>query len=162
MSRRETPPLSAGSGGAGTLFGRATRDRGVSLDAAAAREHVLSEHADTVAAVGESADAVVEAWDAPTASDGAALADALESCLAESGTLDALPDVLAAAVDAAGGTLSAAPVAAPPYVAVTSRGPVLRATLDDGRLVVELRAFRLTDDSGYERRDGVAVEASVR
>ena len=134
----------------------------MTLDPEAARECVSTEHADVVAAVGACADAVVETWDAPTASDGAALADALESCLAASGALDSLPGVLAAAVRAAGGTLSAAPVAAPPYVAVTSRGPVLRATLDEGRLVVELRAFRLTDENRYARRDDVAVEASIR
>ncbi|MDH5019198.1 hypothetical protein [Halobacterium rubrum] len=134
----------------------------MTLDSDAARECVATEHADVVAAVGACADAVADSRDGLAAGDGTAVAAALESCLDKSGTLGALPGVLAAAVDAAGGTLSAEPVAAPPYVAVTSRGPVLRATLDDGRLVVELRAIRLTDDNGYERRDGVAVEASVR
>jgi len=123
---------------------------------------MASEHADVVAAVGACADAVADAWDSETTSDGAAIAATLESCLAESGTLDALPGVLASAVRAAGGSLPAEPVAGPPYVAVTSRGPVLRATLDDDRLVVELLAFRLTDENRYERREGVAIEASVR
>lgn len=134
----------------------------MTLDPEAARECVAAEHADVLAGVGACADAVADSWDDPTIDDGAALARALESCLAESGVLDALPGVLAAAVRAAGGTLSAEPVAAPPYVAVTSRGPVLRATLDGGRLVVELRAFRLTEETRYERRGGVAVQASVR
>lgn len=134
----------------------------MTLDPDAARECVATEHADVVAAVGACADAVSDSRDGLAGSDGTAVAAALESCLAESGTLDALPGVLAAAVDAAGGTLSAEPVAAPPYVAVTSRGPVLRATLDEGRLVVELRAFRLTDDNRYERTGGVTVEAALR
>jgi len=134
----------------------------VTLDPEAARECMASEHADVVAAVGACADAVADSWDGATTGDGAALAGTLEACLAESGTHDALPGVLAAAVRAAGGTLPAEPVAGPPYVAVTSRGPVLRATLDDRRLVVELRAFRLTDENRYARRDGVSVEASVR
>jgi len=134
----------------------------VTLDPEAARECVASEYADVVAGVGACADAVAGAWPAETTRDGSALAAALEACLAESGTLDALPGVLAAAVRAAGGALSAEPVAGPPYVAVTSRGPVLRATLADGRLVVELQAFRLTDENRYARRDGVVVEASVR
>jgi len=137
----------------------------VSLDAAAARERVLAEYADVVAAVGESADAVERAAEGGSGAgfeDGAVVADALRSALAERGVLGRLPGVLAAAVEAAGGALAAEPVAAPPYVAVTSRGPVLRATLDGGRLVVELRAFRLTDRNRYERRDGVAVDAAVR
>lgn len=134
----------------------------MTLDPEAARECVATEHANVVAGVGACADAVADTWAEPSTSDGTALAAALESCLAESETLDALPDVLATAVRAAGGTLSAEPVAGPPYVAVTSRGLVLRATLDEGRLVVELRAFRLTDGNRYERRDGVAVEAAVR
>jgi hypothetical protein len=134
----------------------------VTLDPVAASECVTTEHAAVVAGVGACADAVADSWDGPTTSDGTALAEALESCLAEAGVLDALPGVLAAAVEAAGGSLPAEPVAGPPYVAVTSRGPVLRATLDGGRLVVELRAFRLTDGNRYARSDGVAVEASVR
>lgn len=139
----------------------------MSLDAAAARECVLTDHAAVVAAVGASAAAVETTAHAADTErrhrfdDGSAVADALQSALAARGVLGQLPDVLAAAVDAAGGTLSAAPVAAPPYVAVTSRGPVLRATLDGGRLVVGLRVFRLTDGNRYERRGEVAVEASV-
>ena len=55
--------------------------------------------------------------------------------------LAAFPAVLRECVAAAGGQLRAEPVAAPPYVVVTSVGPVLRATLDEGRLVVTLRVF---------------------
>ena len=134
----------------------------MTLDPESARECVTAEHADVVAGVGACADTVADSWADPTADDGAAVAGALEACLAESGVLDALPHVLAAAVRAAGGSLPATPVAAPPYVAVTSRGPVLRATLDAGRLVVELRTFRLTDEHRYARRDEVTVAASVR
>ncbi|MCF2239616.1 MULTISPECIES: hypothetical protein [Halobacterium] len=130
----------------------------MAVDASAAREHVCTAHADVLAAVGAAADAV----DAAAASSGPQLGAALESRLTDRGVLASLPGVLAAAVAAAGGELPAEPVAAPPYVVVTGRGPVLRATLDAGRLVVELRVFALTDANRYERRDGVAVEASVR
>lgn len=126
---------------------------------------MLTEHADVVAAVGESADAVERAAQGDAGDcfeTGTALADAFESTLAERGVLSRLPGVLVAAVEAAGGALSAAPVAAPPYVTVTGRGPVLRATLDGGRLVVELQAFRLTNQHRYERRGDVAVDAVVR
>jgi len=134
----------------------------VTLDAAAARNCVTAEYADVVASVGACADDATQSWERNSTGDASALAADVRSRLEDSGTLAALPDVLAAAVDAAGGTLAAEPVAAPPYVAVTSRGPVLRATVEGGRLVVELRAFRLTDEHRYERRDDVAVEASVR
>jgi hypothetical protein len=62
--------------------------------------------------------------------------------------------VRAAAAAAAGGQLQAEPVAAPPYVAVTSVGPVLRATLPGGRLVVTVRVFAV--ERGSEGTDGAA------
>lgn len=133
-----------------------------SLDADAAREYVRSEHADVLDAVGACADAVAARWNGDRTADAAAVAGPLQSCLAESGALDALPGVLVGAVDAAGGELQASPVAAPPYVAVTSRGPVLRATLDGGRLVVTVAAFRVTGDGDYERAGGVSVAVEVR
>ena len=129
------------------------------LDPEAARDHVESEHADVVVAVETCADAVAESWDGNRTTDASAVADRLEACLGEHGVLEALTRVLAGAVDAAGGELRAEPVAAPPYVVVTSRGPLLRATLDGGRLVVRIGAFRVTDDGAYERSDaGVTVE----
>ncbi|MFB6072626.1 MAG: hypothetical protein ABEJ88_06635 [Halobacterium sp.] len=133
-----------------------------SLDAGAARERIEGEHGDVVAAVDACADAVAESWDGDAADDAAAVADPLEACLAERGVLDALPGVLADAVAAAGGELQASPVAAPPYVVVTSRGPVLRATTDDGRLVARIDAFRVTTGGGYERAPATAVAVSVR
>lgn len=123
----------------------------MTLDPEAARDCAANDHGDVLVGVGACADAVADSWDGATTDDGSLLADGLESCLAASGTLDALPGLLAAAVGAAGGRLSAEPVAAPPYVAVTSRGPVLRATLDGGRLVLTLAVFRVTDDNTYER-----------
>lgn len=134
----------------------------MTVDPDAARECVAAEHGDVLAAVAACADNVAESWATSTVDDGGSLADGLESCLTESGALEALPGVLAAAVRAAGATLRSEPVAAPPYVAVTSRGPVLRGTLDDGRLVVTLAVFRVTDDRRYERTDAdVDVRVSL-
>jgi hypothetical protein len=133
----------------------------VPLDADAARECVL-DHADVLDAVAASADAVAGDWPGARTRDASAVADPLAAELRERGVLAALPELLAAAVDAAGGALQADPVPAPPYVAVTSRGPVLRATLDEGRLVVTLAVFRVTDTGGYERVDGVEVAAEIR
>jgi hypothetical protein len=121
------------------------------LDSAAAREYVREERADVVAAVATCADAVADSWDRDWTDDASDVADRLEACLSENGVLGVLPGVLADAADAAGGELQAAPVAAPPYVVVTSRGPMLRATLDAGRLVVRFDVFRVTDDGRYER-----------
>lgn len=106
---------------------------------AAARARLLDAHADLVEAVCESADAVAAAAGAPT--DGEAIVRPLTAALRETGALERFPAALADAVDATGRSLPATPVAAPPYVVVTSRGPVLRATLSDGRLVVSIRAF---------------------
>ncbi|WP_336036149.1 hypothetical protein [Halobacterium yunchengense] len=131
------------------------------LDADAAREYVRTERGDVLDAVDACADAVAGRWASDSTADAAAVADPLEDCLAAAGVLDALPGVLVGAVDAAGGELRASPVPAPPYVAVTSRGPVLRATLEDGRLVVTLAAFRVTDDGRYER-DATDVTVGVR
>jgi hypothetical protein len=132
----------------------------VSLDAAAARQSVLDQSA-VLAAVAASADAVA---DRRTAEHGQEerVADALAAELRSRGVLADLPAVLTAAVDAAGGALQADPVAAPPYVAVASRGPVLRATLDGGRLVVTLGVFRVTAGGEYERIGGVEVTAEIQ
>ena len=114
-------------------------------DSAAVREAILAEHTPTVERVLACAEAVASTYEAPP-TDGRELAARLDRALSEAGVLPALPAVLVTAVDAAGGALPASPVAAPPYVVVTSRGPVLRATLPDRRLVVTLLAFEIERD----------------
>lgn len=148
----------------GTLLAaHGRRTRVPTLDADAAREYVRSEHAEVLTAVDACADAVADFWDESWTTDASEVVDRLRACLSENGVLDALPDVLAGAVAAAGGELSASPVAAPPYVVVTSRGPILRATLGDARLVVRFEAFRVTDDGRYERDSGdAAVTVALR
>ena len=106
-----------------------------------AREGVLESHRETVETVLRRADAVAESWDGESTADPTAVADPLRAELEAAGAWQRLPDVLADAVEATGDSLSAPPVADPPYVTATSRGPMLRATLGDGRLVVLLRAF---------------------
>ncbi|WP_435182040.1 hypothetical protein [Halorussus sp. AFM4] len=132
---------------------------------AAARECVLGSHRETVATVLRCADAVAESWDGESTADPAAVADPLRAELEAAGAWQRLPDVLADAVDATGESLPAPPVAAPPYVAATSRGPVLRATLSAGRLVVLLRAFeveRAPDRPPRYRRGPEAPVDAVR
>lgn len=119
----------------------------------AARERVLDAHAETVRTVRRCADAVTANWREKRVTDRDAVVSPLESQLHRKNVFEKLPPLLADAVDAAGYSLSAPPVAGPPYVAVASRGPILRATVADGRLVVTLAVFEIerADDVGYRR-----------
>lgn len=121
---------------------------GPDAPATRARDHVLESHGDVVAGVLAAADAVADDWS--TLADGRratperdAVVAPLRTVLDRSGVLDRLPQVLAGAVEAAGYRLSATPVAAPPYVAVTSTGPVLRGTVADGRIVLSIDCFEV-------------------
>lgn len=125
----------------------------MALDPDAARDHLLTERRDTVVRTLDCATAVAAGWDDGatidrTTTDRAAVVPPLRAALDRAGVLERLPTVLRECVAAAGGQLRAAPVAAPPYVVVTSVGPVLRATLSGDRLVVTIGVFRV------ERRDG--------
>jgi len=142
---------------------------------AAVRGYLLDEHADLVGTVLDCADAVAAGWDGAATTDREQVVPPLRAALERAGILDRLPAVLDGCVAAVGGELSTRPVAAPPYVVVTSRGPMLRATLVDGRpveadrspgnrLVVTVRAFEVERAPGarYVRgptdpREAVAV-----
>lgn len=112
---------------------------------AAAREHVLDAHRETVVAVLAGAEAAAARVEKPAARE--TVATALESALGED-VRASLVDLLRGAVGATGRELFADPVPASPYLVVTARGPLVRATLEDGRLVVLLRAFR-RERGGY-------------
>ncbi len=132
-----------------------------------ARDYLLSDRREEVRTVLDCADAVVASWDNEETTDPAAVADPLRAALDAAGAWSRLPDLLVGAVDATGRTLSATPVAAPPYVTATSRGPMLRATLPDGRLVVSFDAFeidRTPTDGGPVRyvRGATTPEEAVR
>jgi hypothetical protein len=105
----------------------------------AARERVLAEHRGTLEATLDAADAA--ATDPAAVSDGGTLRRRLRARLADRGLTGEYPAVLRTAVEAAGFALAADPVAAPPYVVVASRGPVLRGSTGAGRLVLAIRAF---------------------
>lgn len=105
------------------------------------RDQLLAEHRSTIASVLDAADRVADDRDEAEASESPA--DPLERELADRGLLDRLLPVVETAADAAGVELQAPPVAAPPYLAVTGRGPVLRATGPDRRVVVEIVAFTI-------------------
>ncbi|MGA9402108.1 hypothetical protein [Haladaptatus sp.] len=131
----------------------------------AVREFLRSEHEGTVSALLRCADTVAEGWADDSTTDRSAVVGPLKRALRESGLLARFPDILAGAAGAAGFSLRATPVPAPPYVAVTSRGPVLRATVSGGRLVVSFRLFDVVRDGGVryvrgtsDARTAVSVE----
>lgn len=128
-----------------------------------AREYVRSEHRALVETTVDCADAVAAGWDGEATADRSRVVPPLEAALRRSGVVDALPAVIAGAVEAAGFSLAARPVAGPPYVAMTSQGPLLRATVPEGRLVVTLAVFEIErgEPTRY-RRAGETPETVVR
>jgi hypothetical protein len=112
----------------------------------AVRKYVLHSHEELLATVLGCADCVAESWDSDATTDSQHVVEPFKRALDERGVVDRLPGVLVDAVDALGENLSAEPVAAPPYLAITSVGPVLRATLSSARLVITVRAFAIERD----------------
>lgn len=136
-------------------------------DVAGARRRILAEYGDTVRAVVDAADAVATTWERETTGDRTAVAGPLERLLRERGLADRLVALLAEAVDATGRDVAADPVPAPPYLAITGRGPVLRGPVADGRLVVTLAVFAVERDGGARYRrvgsdPGAVLEVEFR
>ncbi|MWV41211.1 hypothetical protein [Natrialba sp. INN-245] len=131
------------------------------------RRRIRSEHSDVVASVGGCADRVADPWDTSRTTDGRAVAGSLRTELERTGSLERLSAVLEDVVTAAGYELRADPVPAPPYVVVTSRGPILRATIDPGRLVILFGVFEVVPNAStdrvtaYRRTDGTQVTISL-
>jgi hypothetical protein len=134
-----------------------------STDVAAAVTHYFeTERASLLDTVSAAADAVESNWGGESTTDRDAVVGAFASELRARDALVSLPGALVGAVAAADRILLANPVPAPPYVVFSSRGPVLRATLSDGRLVVTLCVFDI-DHTGETPRyvrapDGVTVD----
>ncbi|MFC7176570.1 hypothetical protein [Halosegnis marinus] len=133
------------------------------MDTAAVRDRLLGDRRAWTEAVLECAAAVAAGWDGDATTDRERVVPPYRAALDRAGVLDAAPAVLRECVAAAGGSLAADPVAAPPYVVVTGEGLLLRATLDT-RLLVRVRAFRLVADGErrrYERAATTPEEAVV-
>ena len=126
-------------------------------------DRVRSEHHDVVSAIDCAADDVAHAWPADCVTDRQAVVVPMHAALVSSGVFERLPDVLLDLVRHAGYDLQADPVAAPPYVVLTSRGPLLRATLSAGRLLVRFVAFeiRRNPEPVYARRDDISIDVSL-
>ena len=109
----------------------------------AVHDRLLSDHRDVLERALSCADAVTAGWDGETTTDRDAVVDPYRATLERAGLLEGLVAALVDAVVSAGGELAARPVADIPYLAVTSRGIVLRAPVATGRVVVTLGAFEL-------------------
>ncbi|SNR52758.1 hypothetical protein [Halorubrum vacuolatum] len=136
---------------------------GSDLDAAAARRRLLGTHRETVMEVLACGEAVAEGFETTVGGDPATresrvLRTDLRTVLDRAGLLEALATLLPDLVAAAGGRLRATPVAAPPYVAVTATGPVLRATLTEARLVIRIETYDVVDGA-FCWRDPTPEEA---
>ncbi|SEV94488.1 hypothetical protein [Natrinema salifodinae] len=127
-----------------------------------ARRRIQAEHASVIEGIDACADAVAEPWDTSRTTDREAVTDGLHRTFEETGLLETLPAVLADAVAATDYELRARPVPAPPSVVVTSRGPVLRATIDPGRLVIRFDVFDVVRDSDPDRRPAYRRSNGVR
>jgi hypothetical protein len=104
-------------------------------------DRILTTHRRTVDEILDVAEAVVETTGERT-STAETIVEPLRARLEERSLVERLRDVLVTGVAATDERLQAAPIAGPPYVVVTSRGPLCRGTLTDGRrLVVELQLF---------------------
>ncbi|ADJ15011.1 hypothetical protein [Halalkalicoccus jeotgali] len=130
-------------------------------DPARVRARLLAVHSEALEATIDCAEAVASSGTEP-ATDREAVAMPLRAALDHAGVLETYPAVLASAVDTLGQSLSAPPVAAPPYVTITGTGPILRASLPTGRLVIRLAVFALErDPKRYVRTGDVPEEILV-
>jgi hypothetical protein len=129
-------------------------------DAALVRECVLDTHEELLETILACANRVAESWDGGATTERRCVVEPFERALHRRDVIDRLPHVLAGAVDVLGEHLPAEPVAAPPYLTVTSIGPVLRATLSSARLVVTIRVFAIErDPTRYVRGPAVPADA---
>jgi hypothetical protein len=128
------------------------------------RARLGDEHTAVLDAVSACADSVAADWPPEGTTSREAVVPPFRRALDASGVLARLPRVLSDLVTATGRPMPAPPVAAPPYVVVTSEGVVLRATASDGRLVVTLRTFDVErgSETRYVRRPDVDVVVERR
>jgi hypothetical protein len=108
------------------------------------RRQLLAAHADTIKDVVDAGTAVTSAVEEWPVTDGTVIRAPLDRLLQERGLPTRLLATLETAAATLGEEISGAPVAAPPYYLVTSRGPLCRGTLADGRrLVIEFELFEV-------------------
>ena len=90
------------------------------------------------------------------------MVDALERELTARNVLAQVPAVLQDLGAASGLSLAAAPVAAPPYLAVTGSGLVIRLLTAAQRVVITVRTFRVDRNPPRYRRFEGELEDRLR
>ena len=106
------------------------------------RSRILETHQTTIEEVVNAGQTVADSWPDSTITDATVIKMPLEHVLRRAGLTDQLIALLGDAIRSTGKATSAHPVPAPPYLVVTSTGPICRATLSaDKRLVIELVLF---------------------
>jgi hypothetical protein len=148
------------------MFPRRVATGVTDVDTKTVRSFLVATHADVVETVRDCAAAsATTGTDATGRSDTSVVRRGIETELRDAGVWDRLPTVLVDCVEVVGGRLRATPVAAPPYVAPTATGVVLRGTLERGRLVVAVDALAVergdeggaTPERAGERTTGVTL-----
>lgn len=126
------------------------------------RARILEEHRETIAVVIDAGKTVADAVEWPVA-DADTIRRPFERLVHECELAGPLLGLLDTGVTALGAELQGDPVPAPPYLVVTSRGPVCRGTLADGRrLVVELAVFAVETRPRRYRFRNPSVEECLR
>lgn len=130
-------------------------------DADAIEQWIRTEHPDLLDATAAAAASVTATWPRCWTSESGMLVARLQAELAESGLLEAYAALLASLRDRLDLGHGPAIVPSPPYVVVTSRGPILRLTTADGRIVVRFDLFEVDRDDGIRYRRADRDEASL-
>lgn len=108
------------------------------------RRRLLAAHTKTISDVVDTGAAVAAAIEEWPLTDGDAIRVPLNRLLHHRGLSTPLLATLETGAEAIGEEIHGAPVAAPPYFLITSRGPLCRATLaSDRRLVIEFELFKV-------------------
>jgi len=108
------------------------------------RREILAENRETVAAAVDAGRAVAGAIDEWPVEDPAAIRTRLSALVEERGLAAPLLGLVETGVTALGAAVDGSPVPAAPYLTITTRGPVCRAALSDGRrLVVTVGLFEV-------------------
>jgi len=110
----------------------------------AVRARVFDTHRETLRSLIDAGRTVAASWSGRRATDATAVRAPLERVVEKRGLNGALLEMLRVGVDALGTDAKGTPLPAPPYVVVTSRGPLCRVTVSDGRrLVIAVELFEV-------------------
>lgn len=114
--------------------------------------HVRETFSGTLTAIETAVQGATTGWPAGGVTDASRVRRDIRRALGASDVHQHLPTILESAIRELDASIPARPVAAPPYVVVTSEGVLLRATLADARLVITLQV--VTREAGRYRRLG--------